>query len=177
MCKFRSYWEYWPHLHDYSGAAWTWSHTPQEWLLYSVCQIVQCDYLSSSCTPCFWHCNLIYCLVGIYIHMSIYKPYEIDSIWCSILQHKMCLSDNCSDRYNMHMISLFANLDEPVNTFSPTMRIFVLHWNHRHTFLSLRTYYPLLSLLPPLWNGRDHFSARQALLKWEDLILWSPAKV
>jgi len=33
MCKFRSYWEYWPRLWEYSGAPRTWSHTLREWLL------------------------------------------------------------------------------------------------------------------------------------------------
>jgi len=33
MCKFPSYWEYWPHLREYTSAAWTLSHTLREWLL------------------------------------------------------------------------------------------------------------------------------------------------
>ena len=31
MCKFRSYWEYWPRFRRYSGAPRTWSHTLWEW--------------------------------------------------------------------------------------------------------------------------------------------------
>jgi len=33
MCKFWSYWEYWPRLQEYCGAPQTWSHTLWEWLL------------------------------------------------------------------------------------------------------------------------------------------------
>jgi len=33
MYKFSSNWEEWPHPQDYSSEFWTWSHTPQEWLL------------------------------------------------------------------------------------------------------------------------------------------------
>jgi len=43
MCKFRSYWEYWLHLTNYSSAPWTWSHNLWEWLLNSLCHIVQFD--------------------------------------------------------------------------------------------------------------------------------------
>jgi len=33
MCKFQSYWEYWPRLQDNSSASRTWSHPLQQWLL------------------------------------------------------------------------------------------------------------------------------------------------
>jgi len=89
----------------------------------------------------------------------------------------MCRSNNCSDRYNMDLSSLFDNPDEPINTLSPIMRIFVLCWNHHHIFLRLRMTYPLLRLHSPLWEGGCRFSGGQTLLKLEDLIWWSPAEV
>jgi len=33
MCTFPTYWEYWPHLQEYSGAPQSWSHTLREWLM------------------------------------------------------------------------------------------------------------------------------------------------
>jgi len=33
MCKFQSYWEYWPHHRQYASALQSWSHTLWEWLL------------------------------------------------------------------------------------------------------------------------------------------------
>jgi len=109
--------------------------------------------------------------------MIIYKPYAIDPIWCSILWHQMLQSNNCSNRNSRHSISLFDNPDESVNTISPTMRIFVLCWNHHCIFLHLRTSYPLLSLPAAFSEGRYRFSAGQAFLIMQDLIQRSPAKV
>ena len=71
--------------------------------------------------------------------MNIYKPYAIDAARCSILPHQMCWSNYFSNGYNMHLIRLFDHPDEPVNTLSPTMEIFVLCRNHHCVFLSLRT--------------------------------------
>jgi len=58
--------------------------------------------------------------------MIIYKPYAIDAPQCSILAHQMCRSNYCSNGYIMHLIRLFDNPDEPVNTIGPTMKIFEL---------------------------------------------------
>ena len=71
--------------------------------------------------------------------MIIYKPYAIHAARCSILLHQMRRPHYCSNGYNMHHIGLFDNPDEPVNTISPTMKIFVLCWNHHRVFLRLRT--------------------------------------
>ena len=70
--------------------------------------------------------------------MIIDKPYAIDAARRSILLHQLRRSNNCSNRYNMYHIRLFDNPDEPVNTISPTMTIFVLCRNHHRVFLSLR---------------------------------------
>jgi len=141
-------------------------------------RIVQFDELSHSYTPesgiLIW---LIYSPVCIKINMIIYKPYAIYAAWCSIPQHKMCRSNNCSNWYNMHLIHLFDHPDEPVNTIGPTMKIFELCWNHHRVFLGLRTYYPLLGLFAPLRKRQYCFAGWQVLLKWEDLIWRSPAEV
>ena len=71
--------------------------------------------------------------------MIIYKPYAIHVTQCSILLHQMCRPNYFSNGYNMHLIRLFDNLDEPVNTISLTIKIFVLCWNYHRIFLSLRT--------------------------------------
>jgi len=101
----------------------------------------------------------------------------IGSVWGRIFSHYMCRSNNCSDRYNMYLTRLFDNPDDPVNTISPAMWIFVLCSNHHHVFLSLWTWYLLLSLLTPPRIDCYCFSRWQMLLKLEDLIWWSPAKV
>jgi len=88
--------------------------------------IVPFDELSSSCTRWFRYCNSMYFPVGIKIQMIMYKPDGIEPIWCSDLLQQMYQFHYCSDRYNMHHISLFDNPDEPFNTISPTIRIFVL---------------------------------------------------
>jgi len=77
----------------------------------------------------------------------------------------------------MHLISLFDNPDELVNTMNPTLRIFVLCRNHHRIFLKLRTYYPLLGLFEPVREGGYRFSGGQALLKLEHLIRCSTAEV
>ena len=71
--------------------------------------------------------------------MIIYKPYAINATPCSILPHQMCQSNYCSNVYNMHVISLFENADEPVNTLNPTVKIFELCWNDHRVFLSFRS--------------------------------------
>jgi len=87
----------------------------------------------------------------------------------------MCRSNNCSDRYNLHLIRLCDDADEPVKTISPTMRIFVLCWIHHSIFLSLRRQYPLLSHLATHRNGQYCSSSGQDMLILENLIRWSPA--
>jgi len=77
----------------------------------------------------------------------------------------------------MLLNSQFDNPDEPVNTVSLTMWIFVLCWNHHSIFLSLSIWYSLLSLLPPLRKGQYRRTCRHALVKLEDLIWWSAATV
>jgi len=85
----------------------------------------------------------------------------------------MCESNNCSQRYNMYLISLFDNSDEHVNTLSPAMQIFVPCSNHHRIYLSLTTKYPLLSLLAPVRIVRDCFTGGQAPLISEDPVWWS----
>jgi len=109
--------------------------------------------------------------------MIIYKPFIIDATWCSILLQQMWQSNYCSNGYNMCLICLFKNPDEPVKIISPTIKMCVLCWNHHHVFSSLRTYYAVLSFIPPPRNGWWFFACRQGLPKLEDLIRWSPAEV
>ena len=98
--------------------------------------------------------------------MIIYKLYAIVSIWCSILSQQICWSNNCSYKYNMHLISPFDNPDEPVNTINPTMRIFVPCWNHHRIFLSLGMYNPLLSLPASLRKGWYLFPVGRHSWNW-----------
>jgi len=77
----------------------------------------------------------------------------------------------------MHSISLFDILHETISRNSPTMWIFVLHWNHCHIFLSLRTWSPLMRFLAPDWKGRYCCSSRPVLLTLQHLSVWSPPKL
>jgi hypothetical protein len=66
------------------------------------------------------------CPDGIYIHISIYKQYATNAVWCCILVPQMCLYSYCFDSYNTHCIHLCNNLDQHSNTISSTIGRFAL---------------------------------------------------
>jgi len=104
--------------------------------------------------------------------MVIYKRYAIDSIWCSILSHQLCRPNSFSIRHNQHLLSLFDNLNESVNTISPTIPIFVLCGVHHRILWSLGMEYRLFRLISPLRKGRYCLSGREALMTLEDQTSW-----
>jgi len=91
--------------------------------------------------------------------MTMYKPYAIDSIWWSILSHQVCRSNNCSNRYNLHHISLFGNPDEPINTISQPCRLLYFDW--------ITTAYS--------WGWGHYFHWWDFLQCWEKVAIMFPA--
>jgi len=61
--------------------------------------------------------------------MLDWKPWAIESMWCSIVQHYICQSNNCSNMYNVPLITLFDIPDDCINTSRPTMQLLYLVGN------------------------------------------------